>query len=86
MGRVTTPTFFVRMVVSRGSLTPEAWRTNLYGKPTEANLAKFVRELEASFEPGGANDHIQPMKVLSAQILRSADRCVVASMEATPAE
>jgi hypothetical protein len=40
------------------ALTPYSWSAKQHGRPTEANLAKFVEVHNKSFEPGGVNAHV----------------------------
>jgi hypothetical protein len=68
MGRVLTPRYRVAVTVAGPHrFTPFAWQPE-YGRPNAGNLAAFVRKLEASCEPGGANEHLGPVKVLVAQL------------------
>lgn len=54
MGRSTTPTYVVDIP---GSSMPAAWRRE-YGRPTAANLKKYMETLVASIQPGGCNSHL----------------------------
>jgi len=79
MGHSYTPKYRIELVVdnasrSAGSL---AWDRR-YGRATAANLAKFVRSLEASFGPGGVNSHLKPVSYFSATIVRQSDGGLVA--------
>ncbi len=66
MGKSYTPTFVVFTGdFKTGQMRPGMeWRvrsrTNLpgYGKPTEENLKKWAEDFNASFLPGGTNEHI----------------------------
>ena len=63
MGRIVTPKYAVHVRTNdRGhALTPIAWRTRAQGqipgdgRPTAANLAKWVEGYNASFRAGGSN-------------------------------
>lgn len=57
MGRVTTPRYRVEVECVGMVATPSAWRKH-YGRPTEANLIRFLEASNASMAPGGCNQHI----------------------------
>ena len=92
MGRSTTPTYILRIIVESGSYcTPMEWRVSGsriagsgYGKPTTANIAKWVAVYEKSLLPGGVNSHIGFDKVLSASITNQKIGEVVAEWKCTP--
>jgi len=54
--------------------TPAEWRTRSrgqlpgYGKPTEENLAAYVRHFENSTKVGGCNAHLGTTVVFSASV------------------
>lgn len=74
--------YAVEFVVDRGYWTPMGWNSRQAGRPTAANLAKFVRGYEASTQTGGVNSHIGPTRILRATILRNdGSREVVASYQ-----
>lgn len=66
MGRSTTPKHVAVFKTNDKThgMTPFAWRPRAqYGIPgdgiaNDANLAKFVAGYNASFEPGGTNEHL----------------------------
>jgi len=66
------------------ALTQMEWRVTRDGnipgdgKPTEANLAKWVAVYNASFQPGGVNQHAGPLTIVSAKIVRQADYRIMA--------
>lgn len=83
MGRSTTPTYIVRIATRQsraGSVghTAMAWSCKHCGRPTAANLAKWVHDLEASQMPGGCNAHLGADPVTSAAIYRNGSDTVVA--------
>ena len=73
----TTPTYIVKIVDGKYSYTPSAWRVTSRtqvaadGKPTAANLAKYVASVEASTQPGGCNAHLGATKIKWAAIYRN---------------
>jgi hypothetical protein len=72
MGRTVTPTYRVELTLASGCwrATPEAWRRH-YGRPTVANLARFVAAHNASMAPGGANAHLSAEHaIIGATIVR----------------
>ena len=64
--------------------TPAPWDTRRYGKPTEANLARFIQELESSTAPDGVNAHLGVMQVSAARIVRQRDGKVLAIWQPRP--
>jgi hypothetical protein len=88
MGRSTTPTYVVRIIVPGFFYTPSPWRVRSQGQipgdgqPTDDNLSAYVRGFEASCEPGGANAHLGPQKVTKARIVRQATGETVATYTA----
>ena len=64
MGTSRTPKYIVQLHTPGFYNTPSEWSVRgLYGgkgcgKPTDANLAKYVEQFEKSMLPGGANDHL----------------------------
>jgi hypothetical protein len=68
MGRTTTSTYAVRITVPgyQYSLTP--WHCKESGRPTDANLARYVAAFEASTQPGGSNAHLGEQHVSSAYV------------------
>lgn len=87
MGRITTPPYRIEIKCSdsRYSFTPMAWRVRSNnagiradGKPTVANLDKWVTAYEDSLRPGGCNAHLGIHSVVSAKIIRQSDNEVVA--------
>jgi len=61
-GRSTTPKYVVdvKLKSPKWSSTPSAWESKQAGKPTEQNLAKWVKMYNDSIKPGGVNDHLGP--------------------------
>jgi hypothetical protein len=68
MGRTITPTYAVHLFVPGTSITPAAWDVRRNGRPTDANLTRYVRAFEQSTLPGGPNAHLGPMRVLRARV------------------
>ena len=70
MGRSYTFRYSVELTTLTGYNTPAGWPTTnrvgdhrpkeLLGRPTDAKLARYVADYNASLEPGGANAHIGP--------------------------
>lgn len=82
MGRSYTPAYAIEVVVDRGYWTPAAWPKQA-GRPTAANLAKYVALTEASTQAGGCNEHLGPTKILKAEIFTNrGEKKLVASWEA----
>lgn len=52
------------------------------GRPTDANLAKYVAGLIRSTSSGGANDHCEPFVVRHARIVRQGDDKTMATWRA----
>lgn len=75
MGRSRMVRFVVKMTMS--SPTPEhntlsdggEWPTKHAGRPTDANLAKYVAHFEASTAPGGCNEHLGRRVVWAAEVV-----------------
>jgi hypothetical protein len=65
-GGSTTPKYVVDMKLKRGYTDAAEWRVNAqygmrgYGKPTTANLKKYIDAYNDSLESGGVNAHIGP--------------------------
>jgi len=69
MGKSVAVHFVVRnIVVDRCIWTDCCWNSKYAGRPTEANLARWVEATEKSCLPGGVNEHIKPTRILSAEI------------------
>lgn len=85
MGRIRTPAYRVELKTLGFYLTPAAWNirgdglVHGNGKPTHANLKKYVESIHKSFEPGGANAHIGYLRIIRATIIRQADDEVMAT-------
>lgn len=62
--------YSVKIITVQGFNTPAGWATRsrvghavppvLTGKPTDAKLAQYVRDYNASILPGGCNSHVGP--------------------------
>jgi hypothetical protein len=77
--------YVIHYTVKDGSYwTPHEWYARKRnqrpgdGKPTEENIAKHCRHMEASTLPGGVNAHIGKTKMLSAYIVDQRTGSVVA--------
>ena len=57
MGRSTIPTYVVHYRDQQG-LKIVAWNTKTNGRPTVANLERWRKAMNASFQLGGCNDHV----------------------------
>lgn len=62
-------------VASGWRVTPMEWRTRAhklygpgYGKPSVANITRWVEAYEASMRPGGPNAHLGQDQVLTARV------------------
>ena len=80
MGKPITPKYRVEST-GWGSYGWQARRRGQlagWGKPTDSNLARHVRELEASTEPGGVNEHLGVTRIARAEIIDQATGKVVA--------
>lgn len=77
MGRTSTPTYVVEIEMPGYRYAPAAWRVSSavnapgYGKPTDANLARYVEKFEESTRPGGVNAHLGFQRVTTARIRRN---------------
>lgn len=85
MGRSYTPRYVCEIVVPGTYHTPMSWDVKSrygargYGKPTDANLKKYVEGFEASTKPGGVNAHLGETIVTSARIIDQFEGGVVAT-------
>ena len=70
MGRVRVPKYAVEFVAPGFHLTPAVWR----GRVSEKALAKYVEAMNASFQPGGANEHLVGTRVTEARIVENTGR------------
>jgi hypothetical protein len=59
--------------------TPMEWKFKRDGRPTTENITKWVKAMEASCLPGGCNAHLGIHPFLTAQIVRTSDKQVLAS-------
>ena len=64
-GRDRTPTY----IVKSNGFTNIAWQVKRDGKPDNRSLAKWVSEMNASFEPGGTNEHLRGHRITEASII-----------------
>ena len=69
MGRTLTAKYQIRLNTVGPALMPMSWNCRTTGRPTEANIRKFVKGWEDSTLPGGVNAHLGVDVVLSAKIL-----------------
>lgn len=84
--RDTTTKYQVRIKVSGYGFPPMSWNCKRDGRPTGANLKKFVESFEASTRPGGCNAHLGATTVTKAAIcLNDGSRKKVAEYEAPKA-
>ncbi len=59
MGKIITPKYRLILECPGMSLTPFGWSVKDDGKPTAANLEKYVMAFAKSLENGGANAHLR---------------------------
>jgi hypothetical protein len=67
--RDTTSKYVVHIVeagLAQG--LPISWNCKRDGRPTDANLAKYVEAYEASTRRGGMNEHLGATTVMNARI------------------
>ena len=90
MGRITTPPYRIEFTCVGSVQTPAVWRVKGsgqlpgYGSPNNANLAKYMAFTNASYLPGGCNEHVtkafgQGAIPVAARIVRQADGEIVAT-------
>jgi hypothetical protein len=85
MGRTVTSKYAVRITVPGYNYSPMSWQYRRYGRPTDASLARYVRDFEASTLPGGSNAHLGEQHVSSAYIrVNEHAGTVVATYKAAP--
>lgn len=75
----TTPAYRIEISATGGSYTPAGWNAKHSGRPTAANLARYVEGLEESTREGGVNAHLGATVVWSAKIIRQATGDTVAT-------
>jgi hypothetical protein len=76
MGRTITLTYRVEYKTTHWQTTAQGWHRQ-DGKPTKENLIAWIAAMEASCQPGGCNQHIGPMTITEAWIVRqSTGKCV----------
>jgi hypothetical protein len=74
-----TPTFRIETRLLGSIATPAVWPTKHLGRPSDSTLATWVRDFEASTEPGGVNEHLGAEFVTAARVIRQATGETVAS-------
>ena len=59
-GRSSTPKYVVdcKLRSPKWANSGSIWKVKDYGKPTEANLAKYAKRYNDSLKPGQVNDHL----------------------------
>jgi hypothetical protein len=57
MGHTTTPKYQVVISEDNGTWR-SAWDSKHDGRPTDANLARYIGAYEASMQPGEVNEHL----------------------------
>jgi hypothetical protein len=83
MARSSTPSHRIEFTTAgRLRLTNMAWESREWGRPTAANLAKYVGDVLASFQPGGTNSHAGPVQLVAARIIRQSDDSLAAKWTA----
>ena len=58
MGRSVTPTYRVEVRANVNMGTTYTWDGKIHGRANEANLEKWRKALNASFQPKGVNWHV----------------------------
>lgn len=87
MGRTVKSKYRVEFDTLSGHMTPSCWRTKIHGRATADNLAKYAEHLNASFLPGGVNEHVGvDGTILFAYLIRQSDGEVIARWEGVDAE
>ncbi len=79
MGTTYTPTFRVEL----DGCEARAWNSKRHGRPTDDNLARYVRITNESYLPGGCNEHLNSAPHWSARLIRQSNGQVVAEWTAT---
>lgn len=75
----------VTVTVPGRRYSPASWNCKRYGRPTEANLRKYVESFEASTRPGGCNAHLGIEVVARAEVrLNDGSGKVVAEYKREP--
>jgi hypothetical protein len=93
MPRDRTSKYAVTLTAPGYAFTPSLWLVRRDGRPTDANLARYVASFEASTGPGGPNAHLGAQQMTSATVrvisavirLNQAGGSVVARYQAKPA-
>jgi len=84
MGRSTTPTYRVAIRTNDMSvMTDCAWNSKYHGRANQKNLETWRTTLNASFQPGGVNEHIAEARkaiphIIAAKLIRQSTGEVVA--------
>jgi hypothetical protein len=86
MARDLTSTYVVEIRTPGFGWTPAAWHCGRNGRPTEANLAQYVEDLEKSTMPGGCNAHLGATRVARAWIRRNTIGGATVASYAAPAQ
>jgi hypothetical protein len=68
MSQTLTSKYQVRIFSPAHNYSPASWNCRRDGRPTDANLARYVESFEASTRPGGVNAHLGETRILRAVI------------------
>ena len=68
MSRDATSKYAIQLVVPGYRYSPACWNCRRNGRPTAANLIRYIESFEASTRPGGCNAHLGETRVSSAYI------------------
>jgi hypothetical protein len=86
MSRTTTPTYRVEPTVNVGSISHFAWHYDQDGCANEANLEKWRKSYNKSFQVGGVNGPRNETDVIvhisSARLVRQSTNMLVAETHA----
>ena len=66
MSRDVTSRYAVQVIVPGYRYSPACWNCRRDGRPTAANLARYVESFEASTRAGGCNAHLGETRVREA--------------------
>ena len=84
MGRSTTPTYRIEARTNDISVINDCvWNSKYHGRANQENLEKWRTILNASFQPGGVNEHIAEARkavphIIAAKLIRQSTGEVVA--------
>lgn len=91
MSRCVTPPYRIEYQTASGSTMSAVWYARKqgqipsYGRPSPANIRKWIAKHNESLQPGGCNDHLvgKGLEAVSACIVRQSTNEVVAEATAS---